>query len=131
MLVNDTRMYPAKINWASLVRDMLFSLGLAYAWIHQGVGDTGIFLSLVKQRLNDNFLQNWNGRLQTSSRASFYNNIAFFSFKPYLNDITIAKFRVSMTQLRTSSHRLEVEAGRWTKPHKKPGKIAYVHFVYF
>ncbi len=72
LLVSDTYRYPTKINWASLVRDLLYNLGLGHAWIHQGVGDIRVFLSLVKQRINDQFLQNWYARLGTSSRALFY-----------------------------------------------------------
>ena len=34
----------------------------------------------VKLRLNDQFMQNWNGRLQDSSRANLYKHIASFNF---------------------------------------------------
>ncbi len=57
LLVHDVQQYPAKANWASRVRDLISSLGLGYAWIQQGVGDPDIFLSLVKQRLTDQFIQ--------------------------------------------------------------------------
>ena len=30
------------------------------------------------------------------------------------------KFRVAMTKLRVSSHRLEIEVGRWTRPNRTP-----------
>lgn len=39
-----------------------------------------------------------------------------FDFKQYLNSLNVKKFRVALTQFRTSSHRLEVETGRWQKP---------------
>ena len=42
-----------------------------------------LFLSLAKQRLKDQFIQNVNGRLQESSRAIFYKHISSFRFKPY------------------------------------------------
>ena len=32
-----------------------------------------------------------------------------------LNILTIAKFHQNLTRLRVSSHRLEVECGRWTR----------------
>ena len=39
-------------------------------------------------------------------------------FKPiYKNLVTIRKCRIALTILRVSSHRLQIEAGRWSKPH--------------
>ena len=38
-------------------------------WLALGVGNVNRFLNLVKQRLDDNFIQNWNLRLTDSSRA--------------------------------------------------------------
>ena len=32
--------------------------------------------------------------------------------------MNVSKFRIALTQLRVSSHRLEIETGRWTKPNK-------------
>ena len=37
-------------------------------------------------------------------------------FKTYLDIILIAKYRYALTRLRTSSHRLAIETGRWTTP---------------
>jgi len=33
-------------------------------WLFQDIGDSVLFLSLVKQRLKDQFIQNWNGRIK-------------------------------------------------------------------
>ena len=79
-----------------------------------------LFLSLVKQRFKDQCIQNWNGRLEESSRAIFYKHISSFGFKPYLNILNISKFRYSMTTLRVSLHRLSIESGRWSKPNPTP-----------
>jgi len=83
-------------------------------------GDSVLFLSLVKQRLKDQFIQNWNGRPDKSSRAIFYKHISSFGVKPYLNILNIPKFSYSMTKLRVSSHRLSIESGRWSKPNPTP-----------
>ena len=34
------------VNWAALVRDMLFNLGFGYAWMQQGVTNRTYFISL-------------------------------------------------------------------------------------
>ena len=38
----------------------------------------------------------------------------------YLDTITIQKYRIALTKLRVSSHRLEIEVGRWHKPQPIP-----------
>ena len=87
---------------------MLCTLGFNDAWLFQDIGDSVLFLSLVKQRLKDQFIRNWNGRLEESSTAIFYKHISYFGLKPYLNILNISKFRYSMTKLRVSSHRVGI-----------------------
>ena len=108
------------INWVSLVRHLLYSLGFNDVWLFQGVGDNKVFLSIVKQRLHDQFGQRWHEELEISSRALFYRNIADFKFQNYLDEINVRKFRVAMSKLRVSSHRLEIETGRWARPNSIP-----------
>ena len=107
-----------KTNWALLVKKRLANLRFYEVWLQHSVGDDGIFLSLVKQRLKDNFVQKWNEELNQSSRAIFYRSIANFEFSPYLDMIIVKKFRLALAKLRTSSHRLEVEMGRWARPER-------------
>ena len=66
---NDLEQRPNATSWASLAKDLLFSLGFNEVWLQQGVGNYNIFISLLKQRLTDNFIQNWQARLGVSSRA--------------------------------------------------------------
>ena len=118
MMLSDLADRPNKVNWAYLVKDLLSTMGFYEVWLGQGVGNVGVFLKLFKQRLNDNFIQNWNDRLNNSNRASFYCTIADFSLKPYLDSINVLKFRTALARLRVSSHKLEIEAGRWARPYK-------------
>ena len=107
-------------NWCSRLRDMLGNLGFYEVWLFQDVGNSKCFLSLVKQRLKDQFLQNWNERISNMSRNYLYTHISCFQFQTYLDILMIDKFRISFTKLRVSSHRLFVEAGRWEKPNSIP-----------
>ena len=54
------------------------------------------------------------------SRALFYRSSASFKFQPYLEYINIYKFSQSFSKLRRSSHRLQIEAGRWARPNSIP-----------
>ena len=89
-------------------------------WLAQGVGNITNFLTIFKIRVKDIFIQNWHSRLENSSRARFYLTLASFKYQHYLDCMILDKFRQIMSRYRVSSHRLDIEAGRWTKPNKTP-----------
>ena len=64
------------VNWASLLKHLLSSLGFHEVWVNQGVGNYNAFIGFLKLRLTDTFIQNWRSRLEESSRAIFYKTIA-------------------------------------------------------
>ena len=107
-------------HWASLLKHLLSRLGFLEVWNAQGVGNISKFLGMLKTRVKDIFIQDWHARLEDSSRARCYINIAKFEFQQYLKILKIQKYRKSLCKLRVSSHRLEIESGRWTKPNKTP-----------
>ena len=47
------------------------------------VGNSNMFLSLVKQQLTDTSIQNWNSRLDNLSGELFYKKIKTFGYKLY------------------------------------------------
>lgn len=120
MMLNDGELYPLKQNWALSVKQLLQRLGFLEVWLAQGVGNEQLFLEVLKIRVKDIFMQEWHSRLEASTRARFYYVIANFQYQSYLDIINIEKFRISLSKLRLSSHRLEVETGRWAKPNKVP-----------
>ena len=65
------------------------------------------------------FVQNWQSDLNLSTRALFYTNVARFQLQGYLEAVTVKTFRVALARLRVSSHRLEVETGRWGRTNRK------------
>jgi len=68
LLKNDCENTIRVKNWCSLFKQLL--------WLFQEVGNASVFLSNVKQRLSDQFIQGWDGRLNISSRASLYKHIS-------------------------------------------------------
>ena len=88
-MLNDMNIYPNRVNWTSLLRNILCNLGFQDVWLAQGIGNPKLFVKIFKQRVHDNFLQTWEGGLNESSRALFYNNIRNFSLQPYLNFFSI------------------------------------------
>jgi len=81
--------------------------------VNQGVGNVNLFIRILKERLNDNFIQKWNSELVESSRARTYVLFHNVRLRPYLTCITLEQFRISLSRLRMPSHRLKVETGRW------------------
>ena len=120
MMLEDLELNANKTNWTSLLPHLLFSMGFNEVWIQQGVGNINNFISVFKQRLTDNFIQNWQSRLAESSRAIFYRSFATFQFQPYLDKVNVFKYLQAYSKLRMSSHRLEVEAGRWVRQNRVP-----------
>ena len=69
LLLYDIANKPNCVNWVSKVIFffLLFSsLGFYDVWVNQGVGNWRVFLNVFKQRLNDNFMQDWNSRIVES-----------------------------------------------------------------
>ena len=61
-----------RVTWATHVRTLLCIYGFAYAWQNQGVGNDKHFISLFKDRLRDNLMQEWNTDINSSSKAIHY-----------------------------------------------------------
>ena len=43
-----------------------------------------------------------------------------FDHQLYIETVKVTRFRVALRKLRVSSHRLEIEVGRWTRPNRTP-----------
>ena len=120
LMLNDIDTIPNIVNWASLLKHFLSSLGFHGVWVNQKVSNYNAFIGSLRLRLTDTFIQNWRSRLEESSRAIFLETVVVFQMQPYLDMININKFSNALSRLRVSSHRLVVESGRWVKPIRIP-----------
>lgn len=71
-MLNTIERHPNTLNWANQVKCLLSHYGFYHLWLFQGVANVNVFLELFKQRLSDVYVQEWNSRLEESSRALFY-----------------------------------------------------------
>ena len=69
-------LFPNKNNLVIRVRNLLNNTGFSIAWQNQGVGNEIAFLTLLRQRVQDMFIQDWHYRLDLSSRVSLYRNLS-------------------------------------------------------
>ena len=126
-IAGDLAIKPNSTSQAKSVRHLLQSIGF-----NNGAGNVNLFIRILKERLNDNFVQNWNSEFIGYSRERTYILFLDFTLQTYLqpyNLITLEKSRISFSRLRMSSHRLKVETGRWPKPATIPFRILYGHVV--
>ena len=49
----------------------------------------------------------------------FFFNFSKLEHQLYLEVVKVKKYRIAMSKLRVSSHRLEIEVGWWSRPNKK------------
>ena len=85
MMLNDMVLFPNKNNLVIRVRNLLNNTGFSIVWQNQGVRKEIAFLTLLRQRLQDMFIQDWHSQLDLSSRTSLYRNLSIFLF--YINRI--------------------------------------------
>ena len=68
------------INSASLVKSLIISLGFGLVWTEQFVANEFYFITLCKQRLCDQYIQQWFGIISQMSSCMLYNDlhVSFF-----------------------------------------------------
>ena len=82
--------------------------------------DCNSFKAHCKELVRRKFIESWKCELNDLDKKPILRMYKLiktdFSMEPYLNLIKEAKYRRSLTKLRLSSHNLEIERGRHTKP---------------
>ena len=82
MRIQDIQLFPNKPNWALHVKTLLSVYDFGDIWEAQGVENPKNFLEIFKQRIKDNFVQEWQSRLENSTRARTFINIKSFKCQP-------------------------------------------------
>ena len=79
------------------------------------------YKTLITERVKSTFRTNWYADLQVKPLLRSY-RLYKREFTPeyYLDCITLPKYRVSISKIRASSHDLEIERGRYTRPKIDP-----------
>ena len=102
-----------RITWASKVRELLFRNGFGYVWVVEDVGDLNLFMKAFKQRLIDCCKQDWCAVIMESGKTRHYRYIMpVLKVANYINFNIPLKYRIALSKLRCSVHKLNVETGR-------------------
>ncbi|XP_053395338.1 uncharacterized protein LOC128555792 isoform X1 [Mercenaria mercenaria] len=98
--------------WISFVKCNLDELGLSEYFINQKVTNLRHFKSLVKTRLQDHFVQNWNNSVDNSHKCLVYRMYKkVHCFEKYL-DILPHNLAKTLCKFRTMNHSLPTDKGR-------------------
>ena len=104
-------------TWISSVKNILDSAGFSGIWTNQFLPKSPDNLNtILKLRLHDQFIQNWNGGITKGGKCTVYRIIkntfgfCFFGFEKYLTELPVNN-RIVMTKFRCRNHRLPIEAG--------------------
>ena len=86
---------------------------MSFIWNDQLSVKKNMLKSIVKQKLVDQFIQDWFSQLGNSSRGKFYGSFKTeFKLESYLIKLNTAD-RIYMAKFRCSNVKLPVETGRW------------------
>ena len=107
--------------WPSRLRD-LCKFGFGFVWLQKSVGNERAFLAILKERLCDDFNEEWTTAINSSERfclyASFKSNLLT---ENYLDFVRIKYFRDVLIKLRMGV--LPLNANRFRYAHKNASKI--------
>ena len=100
-LLRELKELNTEHSWGKGVKDLLEKNGFGYVWMNQGVLFKNSFIKTLRQRLVDQYWQNWNSKIKENDRYSTYRNFKEnHNREAYLKVITVTKFRKIFTKLR-------------------------------
>ena len=87
--------------------------GLSLVWLNPRSVSTEWLNSRLNTTLEDIFIQSWSRNCIECNKSCSYNLYKpIFGFEHYLDCLPFC-YRIAMTQLRTSNHKLPIEKGRY------------------
>ena len=114
MLIGFFKKPTRTIKWVSQMRDVLLSTGFGYIWYKQSVDNKSTFVSQLKQRMSNHFIQSVFYISDTSPKCFIYkymvNNLCLQS---YLQTPITFKYKQILCKYRISAHSLSTETGRY------------------
>jgi len=108
-------------NWAFQIKNILDNIGMTNIWMNQ-TGSNMTFTN-IKLRIIEIYKQTWHSNINNSPRLQTYSLFKHtFALETYIDFIKEKRYRIALTQLRLSSHHLEIERGRYTNIERNDRK---------
>ena len=106
-----------QFKWITSIKNILNNTGNPDLWLNQNNITTNNIDKLIKQNLLDTFNQNWNSKLQTSSKGKNYSLLKDnVNIEYYIQNLPKYAY-LPLLKLRSSNTYFAVERGRWSNNH--------------
>ena len=103
-----------KTKWLDNIKNMILANGYGNVWQTPYEISANWFKLSFKQKVKDQYIQNWNSLVEKSSSGLNYRIFKdTFEMNPYFMNLSNYKCRI-LTAFRTRNHRLPIEIGRWS-----------------
>ena len=97
--------------WMAFIQKILNECGYSYVWNFENFESVNWLKNVVKQRLIDQFVQNWNSKIFESPKAFNYRIFKTnFEFEEYFNILQLTD-ALKFCRFRTSNHKLPIVKG--------------------
>ena len=117
----------SKLCWLSKIQKMLNYAGLSCKFSSAGTESTKQHVNEVMMRLSEQFIQDWFVRINKPEGKKGSNKLRTyklfkenFQLEYYLTAVATVRYRIALTKIRVSCHRLAIETGRYQKPTSLP-----------
>ena len=101
-------------DWINHVKDILNYQGFGHIWTKPESYKVDYITQQLHQRLQDTHIQEWFSCIRNNSKLSLLNKFKIcYKQETYLYNINNFEIRKALTQFRISSHRLNIETGRY------------------
>ena len=125
MIQNDTNN-----KWLQTIQNILHKIGFGHIWKNQGTFNVKRLNYAIQDKLEQLYEQFWFCQKQTYSKLKFYNmTTKQYRLETYLTNCSNINHRKSFCKLRTSSHDLMIEKGRYQNIPKDDRKCKYCNKV--
>ena len=101
-------------SWIKNIKEELSKLGLYYLWENIEQCNLDVIYNIIKQRLNDVYMQTNLSKVSQSTNGELFQYITDgCNLQSYLSKAIDFKYRKEITKFRISNHRLNIEVGRY------------------
>jgi hypothetical protein len=96
-------------KWISFAKSILYNTGVGYIFANQLNINIHSLKPVLKERLYDQFIQQWFTDIENSSRGEFYSIFKFeFGFEKYLSKLSV-KNRINLSKFRCSNMKFPIQ----------------------
>jgi hypothetical protein len=101
-----------QLSWILFVKQIFDECGFSNIWETELFDNVDYLKCVIKQRLEDRFLQNWNALVQHSPKSIYYKTFKTeCKYEEYLHILEI-KYATLLCRFRTTNNKFPIETGR-------------------